>query len=76
MQTVIRIFTSNGLKVWDVKELKTHVGSLRVYGCHENDPRPVKSSVDALLASEVKNGLDQLETYFGLQNRANKIKDD
>ncbi len=76
LQTVIRIFTSNGLKVWDVKELKTHGGSLRVYGCHENDPRPVKSSVDALLASEVKNGLDQLETYFGLQNRVNKIKDD
>ena len=76
LQTVIRIFTSNGLKVWDVKELKTHGGSLRVYGCHENDPRPVKSSVDVLLASEVKNGLDQLETYFGLQNRANKIKDD
>jgi hypothetical protein len=76
LQTVARIFASNGLRVWDVEELKTHGGSLRVYGCHANDPRQIRPSVAALMALEVQNGLDQLETYFGLQMRANRIKDE
>jgi hypothetical protein len=76
LQTVTRIFASNGLRVWDVEELKTHGGSLRVYGCHANDPRQIRPSVAALLALEVQNGLDQIDTYFSLQMRANRIKDD
>jgi SAM-dependent methyltransferase len=76
LQTVVRIFATHGLRVWDVEQLNTHGGSLRVYGCHENDPRQIRRSVEALLALEIENGLDQLETYFGLQMQANRIKDE
>ena len=39
LYTVSRIFARAGLRVWDVEELPTHGGSLRVYGCHAADPR-------------------------------------
>ena len=52
LYTVCRIFESVGLRVWDVEELLTHGGSLRVYGCHAEDGRPTNSVVQQLLESE------------------------
>jgi SAM-dependent methyltransferase len=76
LYTVARIFKDAGLKVWNVEELTTHGGSLRVYGCHQDDPRPISSSVVTILESEIENGLQELSTYQDFQVRANKIKDD
>jgi hypothetical protein len=56
--------------------LTTHGGSLRVYGCHEDDPRATSSNVDRVLESEVLSGLRKLATYEEFQVRADKIKDD
>src|ERR1017187_9780432 len=39
LTTVARIFAQSGLRVFDVEELPTHGGSLRIYGCHTSDPR-------------------------------------
>ena len=76
LYTVARIFDNAGLKVWNVEELTTHGGSLRVYGCHQGDPRPISSNVATILESEIEKGLQELSTYQDFQIRANKIKDD
>lgn len=72
--TVDRIFTASGLRIFDVEELNTHGGSLRVYGCHADDPRPCGDSVSVLLAQEEAYGLRSLSTYLAFQARADAVK--
>lgn len=76
LQTVSRIFAAAGLRVWNVEELPTHGGSLRVYGCHQEDSRSTQAAVTNVLQAEVQHGLQDLLTYLKFQPRANKIKDD
>jgi len=76
LHTVSRIFSSVDLRVWKVEEIPTHGGSLRVYGCHQNDEHETSRSVDKLLKEEVNRGLLELETYMNFTGRVNKIKDD
>jgi SAM-dependent methyltransferase len=74
--TVEKIFSSVDLKIFDVEELSTHGGSLRIYGCHADDERPTTNAVMELLAEEVKFGLKTLNVYQSFQAKANKVKDD
>jgi SAM-dependent methyltransferase len=74
--TINRIFKKAGLRVWDVEELPTHGGSLRIYGCHDDDVRPIQNSVEAVLYCEAKAGLQTLSPYASFQARADKVKDD
>jgi len=76
LHTVRRIFLVAGLRVWDVEELATHGGSLRVYGCHQEDIRPTTNAVEALVHCEAEAGLQTLIPYASFQARANKLKDD
>jgi hypothetical protein len=76
LQSARRIFQSVGLRIWDVEELPTHGGSLRVYGCHADDPRSDTSAVEAMIAREEALGLHRLSAYSGFQARAERIKDD
>ena len=76
LQTVSRIFAAAGLRVWNVEELPTHGGSLRVYGCHQDDLRSTQAAVTSVLQAEVQHGLQDLDTYLKFQPRADKIKDD
>jgi len=76
LYTVNRIFNSYGLRIWDVEELPTHGGSLRIYGCHESDSRTTSPRVAAVLEAEEQGGLRQLSTYGRVQERAVKIKND
>jgi hypothetical protein len=76
LQTVSRIFAAVGLRVWNVEELPTHGGSLRIYGCHQDDPRSTQSAVSGVLQAEIQNGLQDLNTYLKFQPRADKIKDE
>lgn len=76
LYTVSRIFAMAGLRVWDVEELPTHGGSLRVYGCHDQDPRTTQPAVDQMLQEEIDRGLQQLPTYLQFQDRANRVKND
>ncbi len=75
LYTVNRIFRENGLRVFDVEELPTHGGSLRVFGCHADDSRPQTTAVPALLAEEEKQGLRKLPTYQKFQHQADRVKD-
>lgn len=76
LYTVSKIFKSTGLRVYEVEELSTHGGSLRVYGCHEHDLRPTHNSVIDMLAEEKRRGMQQLATYSNFQIYTNKIKND
>lgn len=76
LQTVCHIFAKAGLRVWDVEELPTHGGSLRVYGCHAEDDRHESAAIGALLAEETRRGLRDLGIYQAFQARAEKIKDE
>ena len=76
LQTVSRIFAAAGLRVWNVEELATHGGSLRVYGCHQDDPRSTQAAVSSVLQAEIQHGMQDLNTYLKFQPRADKIKDD
>lgn len=72
---VQRIFSRSGLRVWDVEELSTHGGSLRVYGCLENATRATTDRVASLRAEERGAGLERLTTYAAFQRRADDVKD-
>ena len=76
LQTVSQIFSAAGLRIFNVEELSTHGGSLRVYGCHQDDPRSTQPAVSSILQKEIQHGLQDLNTYLSFQSRAEKIKDD
>jgi hypothetical protein len=73
--TAERIFAAHGLKIFDVDELSTHGGSLRIYACHEEDgSKFVQATVSNLRGREVAAGLMRIETYgsFARQVEATK----
>jgi SAM-dependent methyltransferase len=74
--TVQRIFAEAGLRVFDVEELPTHGGSLRVYGCLEASVRPAAGQVETVLGEERRRGMDASAYYEDFQARAETIKDD
>ncbi len=76
LYTVSRIFSQVGLRVWDVDELSTHGGSLRVYGCHVDDERGETIEVSELIAKEGRQGMRSLSAYINFQTHTNQIKDD
>ena len=75
LRTTAAIWRMAGLRLFDVEELPTHGGSLRVYGCHEDDARAEAPAVAAVLAREERAGLRQLATYRSFQARADVLKD-
>jgi 2-polyprenyl-3-methyl-5-hydroxy-6-metoxy-1,4-benzoquinol methylase len=74
--TVSKIFAAHGLKMFDVQELPTHGGSLRIFACHADDARPVGIRVAAMLKKEDQAGLNDIATYaaFGEQVKETKRK--
>ena len=77
LTAVSNIFSSQGLQVFDVEELSTHGGSLRVYAQRrDTGRRPVMAAVAALLAREQAAGVMTPEFYAGFQKEAERIKRD
>ena len=76
LYTAERIFKTAGLRIWDVDQLPTHGGSLRIYGCHAEDARTNTEAVSTLLAEEAQHGLQTLATYQNFQAHADKVKND
>lgn len=73
--TVERIFAAHGLTLFDVEELPTHGGSLRIYARHEEDKaKPVGPSVIELRAREQKAGFEKLETYSRFAEQVKETK--
>jgi SAM-dependent methyltransferase len=74
LHTVRSIFARHGLRLWDVEELPTHGGSLRVWACREASARGDCPAVAALLAREAAAGMTTIDYYRGFQPRADEVK--
>jgi hypothetical protein len=75
LTSVRAIFETNNLSIFDVEELATHGGSLRVYAQRsDSGERLVESNVVDLLVREEKIGLKTVDYYAGFQQEAEKIK--
>jgi SAM-dependent methyltransferase len=73
--TVSRAFQEHGLRLFDVQELPTHGGSLRVYGCHAEDPAKLESDAARELRRRERDaGYEQLDTYLGYGRRVEADK--
>lgn len=76
LYTVQKIFLAAGLIVYNVEELSTHGGSLRVYGCHTDAGKVASEEVAQVLHAEVEAGLRGLDTYKSFQANADRVKND
>lgn len=75
--TVEKIFAAHGLTLFDVEQLPTHGGSLRIYGRHQNggeDGRNVSDRVARLRSQEMAAGLDWVETYLNFAETVKATK--
>jgi hypothetical protein len=73
--TVKKIFAAHGLNIFDVDELPTHGGSLRIYASHLDDStKPVGQRVAELKDKEVAAGLTRLDYYFSFGERVKETK--
>ena len=75
LYSVNSIFKAAGLRVFDVEELKTHGGSLRIYGCRRDSIHKETSSVQAIFAQEIQAGMKNKKIYSSFQKKAEKVKD-
>lgn len=75
LSAVSRIFNANGLSIFDVEEIPTHGGSLRVYAQRsDSGHQTVSATVAALLAREQRAGVNNSEFYLGFQRAAEQVK--
>ncbi|MDE3077590.1 MAG: class I SAM-dependent methyltransferase, partial [Chloroflexota bacterium] len=73
--TVTRIFEAHGLRVFDVDEISTHGGSLRIYGCHAEDSEKADSEgTRALRERELAAGYADIRTYTDYARRVESDK--
>jgi SAM-dependent methyltransferase len=73
--TANKILAAHGLTVFDVEELSTHGGSLRVYARHfENGGRPVGERVREMLKREARAGVSSLECYSSFGEKVKETK--
>lgn len=72
---VERVFAHHGLTLFDVEELPTHGGSLRIFARHtDNTDLPVAASVHALRQREVDDGFLTIERYSGFDEQVRAVK--
>jgi 2-polyprenyl-3-methyl-5-hydroxy-6-metoxy-1,4-benzoquinol methylase len=75
LHTTRRIFAAQKLTIFDVEEIPTHGGSLRIYARHsENETREITANVASLLEKENRIGLTKLDYYLNFQPKVDKIK--
>jgi len=73
--TVRSIFNHHGLELFDVEELPTHGGSLRIFAKNKEDnTRAISENVNTLLKKEISRGLNTMVYYQDFQKKADQIK--
>ena len=73
--TLEKLFSRHGLVIFDVDELTTHGGSLRIYLKHiDNNQHPISPKVKKLQNIEMESGLTQLKTYENFAVNVNQVK--
>lgn len=75
LTTVENVFAAHGLTLFDVEELTTHGGSLRIYARHREDTtKPVAKRVTELKAREQAAGLTNIKHYFTFAEKVRETK--
>ncbi len=74
LATTAGIFAAHGLRVFDVEELWTHGGSLRVFGCLEGSAHDTSDRVGQLLSAEADFGLGEMSTYQRFEEQVRETK--
>lgn len=75
--TVSKIFEANGLEMFDVEEVPTHGGSLRIFAKHKSDTsKSISENVAAMLKKEKDAGMLDIKYYTNFQVKIEKIKID
>ncbi len=74
LSTVEKIFAKHGLRIFDVEELATHGGSLRIFACHQDDGRETSASVDRLREMERNEGLLGIDAYQKFSDQVMRTK--
>jgi SAM-dependent methyltransferase len=75
MISTVRILEAHGLKVFDVEELMSHGGSLRVYACRaESQTHDIEPKVRELIAEEQRAGLASVEGYDSFARQVKQTK--
>ena len=76
LNTVDLIFKKYGLRVFDVKKINTHGGSLRVYGCHYGSKRKTTKTVKKIKREEFLMGILSIKGYSELQKKPEQVKNE
>lgn len=74
LSVVKNIFQKNNLKIYNVEEIKTHGGSLRVYGCKKKAKFSCNRNVKKILDQEISFGLKKIDTYKKFQKKIDAVK--
>jgi 2-polyprenyl-3-methyl-5-hydroxy-6-metoxy-1,4-benzoquinol methylase len=73
--TVLQIFAHHGLTLFDVEEIPTHGGSLRIYAKHNEDmSKQISSNVTKMIAREYEKGFQSLNYYTDFQEKVKETK--
>ena len=73
--STIKIMEAHGLRVFDVEELKSHGGSLRVYACRTNSQiHTLQANVQKVIGDEINAGLDTIEGYQAFARQVKETK--
>jgi 2-polyprenyl-3-methyl-5-hydroxy-6-metoxy-1,4-benzoquinol methylase len=75
LYTVQQIFKAHDLEIFDVDELTTHGGSLRIYAQHKGTCK-IEKSINELIEKERKHKLFEIDTYLNFQEQIQHIKND
>lgn len=70
-----RVLASVGLRLFDVEELPTHGGSLRLYACHDAARHRTTAAVEALRRKERRARLDRIDGYLGFSPKVERVRD-
>jgi SAM-dependent methyltransferase len=77
LTSLVSVFTKQGLEIFDVQELPTHGGSLRIFSKHAEDKsKQIEPAVGLMLGKEEIAGLSTLSYYQDFQQKVDKIKYD
>ncbi len=74
LTSVQLIFANAGLRIFDVDELATHGGSLRIYGCLPDASHVETPAIGRIIETERRCGLQSIDAYTGFQSRVDTIK--
>ena len=73
--TATKVFAAHGLTIFDVEELSTHGGSLRIYACHSEDTfKPISQQLKELCRKEELAGFTNLQHYFSFADKVKETK--